>query len=89
MEKRTLQNTAVIVAAVGAALAAIYANTDWLSKDSIVVRERCYGIARAAKNDCGTANHSCAFQAKKDGLPDEYIMVPKGLCDRITGGQVE
>ena len=32
MNKRQIQNTAVIIAALGAAFVSIYKNTDWLSK---------------------------------------------------------
>ena len=31
--------------------------------------EKCYGVAKAGKNDCASSNgtHSCAARAKKDG----------------------
>jgi hypothetical protein len=29
-------------------------------------KEKCYGVAKAGQNDCGTATHSCAGKAKKD-----------------------
>jgi uncharacterized membrane protein len=47
--------------------------------------EKCYGIAKAGQNDCGTARHSCAGKAKKDGAPDEWKYVPKGTCDKMGG----
>src|SRR5689334_15404570 len=34
-------------------------------------KEKCYGIAKAGQNDCGTAAHTCAGKAKKDNAPDE------------------
>lgn len=88
MEKRTLQNTAVILAAISATLTAIYANTNWLTanSDKTISRERCYGIVRSGQNDCATAKHSCASQATINNAPDEFIMLPKGLCERIKGG---
>lgn len=49
--------------------------------------EKCAGVAKAGKNDCGTAGHSCAGQAKADGK-DEWVYVPKGTCDKIAGGTV-
>lgn len=86
--KRQLQNTAVISLALAAALLAVYINTDWLSKNKKTVeRERCYGIARAEKNDCANSQHACASQSKLNSDPDEFIMVPKGLCKRIIGGK--
>jgi uncharacterized membrane protein len=50
--------------------------------------EKCYGVAKAAKNDCGTSKHSCAGQAKTDGAGDEWIKVPKGTCERLVGGSL-
>ncbi len=88
MKKRQIQNTAVITAALAASLVAIYANTDWFSAKPNVTKnqERCYGIVRIGKNDCATSKHSCAAQATMDRDPEEFILVPKGLCEHIVGG---
>ncbi len=48
-------------------------------------REKCYGVAKAGQNDCGTANHTCAGKAKKDNAPDEWKYVPKGTCEKAGG----
>ena len=48
-------------------------------------REKCYGIAKAGQNDCGTATHACAGQAKKDKAPDEWKYVAKGTCTKLGG----
>jgi uncharacterized membrane protein len=50
--------------------------------------EKCYGIAKAGKNACGTATHSCAGQAKTDNDPNEWILVAKGTC-KEKGGQLK
>lgn len=50
--------------------------------------EKCAGIAKAGKNDCGTSNHSCSGQAKKDGDKEEWVYVPKGTCEKIVGGSM-
>lgn len=50
--------------------------------------EKCAGVAKAGKNDCGTAKHSCSGQASTDRAADEWIYVPKGTCDKIAGGKV-
>ena len=47
--------------------------------------EKCYGIAKAGKNDCQTANTACAGTSKKDNQGDAWIYVPAGTCDRIVG----
>lgn len=48
-------------------------------------KEKCYGIAKAGQNDCGTATHTCAGMAKKDNAPDEWKYVPKGTCEKVGG----
>jgi len=48
--------------------------------------ERCFGIARAGRNDCRTAAHICAGWAYQDSDPQAFVYVPTGTCDRIAGG---
>ena len=52
--------------------------------------EKCFGIAKAGKNDCagGKSAHSCAGQATKDGDPQDFVTVPKGTCDKIANGSM-
>jgi uncharacterized membrane protein len=50
--------------------------------------EKCGGIVKAGQNDCGTATHSCAAQATKNGAKDEWVYVPAGTCEKIVGGSV-
>ncbi len=50
--------------------------------------EKCYGVAKAGKNDCGTSAHSCAGQAKTDGAPAEWLNLPKGTCEKLAGGRL-
>lgn len=51
--------------------------------------EKCYGVAKAAKNDCAGATHACAGQAKADGSGKEFISLPKGTCERLVGGSLK
>ncbi|HXH04202.1 MAG TPA: DUF2282 domain-containing protein [Candidatus Competibacteraceae bacterium] len=51
--------------------------------------EKCYGIVKAGKNDCQTNVHACAGQASADNQGDSWIYVPKGTCDKITGGSLQ
>ncbi|HAT1129328.1 TPA: DUF2282 domain-containing protein [Legionella pneumophila subsp. pneumophila] len=51
--------------------------------------EKCFGIARAGMNDCATATASCAGSAKKDNQSDAFLILPKGLCEKIVGGQLK
>jgi uncharacterized membrane protein len=48
-------------------------------------QEKCYGVAPAGKNDCGTAKHSCAGQSKTDKDPTEWKYVAKGTCEKVGG----
>jgi uncharacterized membrane protein len=51
--------------------------------------EKCYGVVKAGKNDCQTANSSCAGTSKRDNQGDAWIYVPAGSCTRIVGGSLE
>jgi|ERR1700674_2371580 uncharacterized membrane protein len=50
--------------------------------------EKCAGIVKAGKNDCGTSKHACAGQVKTDNDVESWIQLPKGTCERIAGGHV-
>ncbi len=53
-------------------------------------KEKCYGIAKAGKNDCKSSNgsHSCAGMATKDNDPTEFKIVGEGECEKM-GGKLE
>ena len=51
--------------------------------------EKCYGVARAGKNDCQTANSSCAGTSRRDNQKDAWIFVPAGTCERLVGGNLQ
>ena len=53
--------------------------------------EKCTGIAKAGKNDCGALDgkHGCAGQATSDNDAFEWVYVPQGTCEKITGGVVK
>ena len=48
-------------------------------------KEKCYGIAKAGQNDCGTAKHACAGLGKVDNDPNEWKYVAKGTCEKMGG----
>lgn len=52
--------------------------------------EKCAGIAKAGKNDCGAldGSHGCAGMSKADDSAQEWVYVPQGTCEKITGGKV-
>jgi len=53
--------------------------------------EKCFGIAKAGKNDCSSnkSAHACAGQATKNNDPMDFVAVPKGTCDKIAGGTLK
>ena len=50
--------------------------------------EKCAGIVKAGKNDCGTSKSACAGTATSDRDAEAWILVPTGTCERIAGGKV-
>lgn len=46
--------------------------------------EKCYGVAKAGKNDCAAgAGTSCAGTSKVDYQKNAWKLVPKGTCVKI------
>ncbi len=50
--------------------------------------EKCAGIVKAGKNDCGTSHSSCAGSAKVDNDKEAWVYLPKGTCEKIVGASV-
>jgi uncharacterized membrane protein len=84
MNKRVLIASALAAAIAGPALVSAQPASEPAFK-----AEKCYGIAKAGKNDCAsTGNNSCAGTAKADRDPRAWIFVPAGYCERIVGGSL-
>lgn len=81
--RNLIKQTAMALACMAAAAAAVPAHA---AKPGM---EKCTGIAKAGKNDCGTSKHSCAGQAVKNGDAEEWVYVPTGTCERIVGGALK
>ena len=49
--------------------------------------EKCWGVAKAGKNDCGSnaTAHSCAGQSKKDHDLNDFKYVKTGTCAQMGG----
>lgn len=60
-----------------------YSAPKWAKKGDTI--EKCQGIAKKGKNDCGANGHSCSGQAKVDHDPKEWVYTPSGLCDKLGG----
>jgi uncharacterized membrane protein len=53
-------------------------------------KEKCYGVAKAGQNGCASADksHTCAAHGTVDGSGQEWIALPKGVCEKIVGGMI-
>jgi uncharacterized membrane protein len=80
--RKLLRSALAGLVALGAVQAQAQAHN---APDKAVEKEKCYGIAKAGQNDCGTAKHSCVGLAKKDNQPDEWKYVAKGTCEKLGG----
>ena len=83
-----MNRRAVIASAFAAAIAgpAILSAQKPVQAPTNFKTEKCYGIAKAGKNDCAsTGNNSCGGTSKVNGDPKAWIYVPEGYCDRIVG----
>ncbi|AEM46970.1 MULTISPECIES: BufA1 family periplasmic bufferin-type metallophore [Acidithiobacillus] len=69
----------VMVGTVGSAASAFASTAPWV---------QCYGIARAHMNDCAATTHSCAGQSIHNGGKYSFLLIPKGLCQKIVGGSL-
>lgn len=50
-------------------------------------KEKCFGVAKAGQNDCGSkySKHSCAGQSTVDNDPNDFKLVAKGSCEQMGG----
>ena len=84
------RSTSIITTAVLAlATGGLLASGNSLADEKKPEMEKCYGVAKAEKNDCQTATSSCAGTAKNDRQKDAFIAVPKGTCGKIAGGSLK
>ncbi len=83
--KKQLVAAAVLAALMGTSLA--HADDAPAKK---VEREKCYGVAKAGKNDCASKDgkNSCMGGSKRDNDPNDWVYLPKGECAKL-GGKVE
>ena len=59
------------------------------SAKDMKAKEKCYGVAKAGKNDCSWSGGSCAGSATKDAEKGAWMLLPKGACDKIVGGSTK
>lgn len=68
------------------AAAVLLASTGAQAAETPPALEKCYGVAKAGKNDCQTASSSCAGSSRVDRQPDAWIYLPTGTCAKLAGG---
>ncbi len=51
--------------------------------------EKCYGVAARGKNDCAEGTHSCVGQASHDNDKASFVLLPKGDCQKLSGGKTQ
>jgi uncharacterized membrane protein len=80
--------TAILAAAIGGlcTFAAPVFSAD--EAKATAASEKCFGVAKAGKNDCATSAHSCQTLSKKDADGKEWVKLPKGTCERLAGGSL-
>jgi uncharacterized membrane protein len=84
MKIQTIAATASLMSAL-----ALAATASAQTKDpDMTAKEKCFGVAKAGKNDCAAGAHSCAGQATKDGDKSSFIALPAGVCARLAGGSM-
>jgi len=86
-----MDNRRMITAAIGSLLMLGLVSGNAMADDKKMDMEKCFGVAKAGKNDCSSnkSAHSCAGQATKDKDPMDFVAVPKGTCDKIADGQLK
>lgn len=73
----------VVHSAIASLLALGLSGTAVAAKEDM---EKCAGIVKAGKNDCGGDTGACAGQSTKDGDKQAWVYLPKGTCEKIVGG---
>ncbi|MBL8448176.1 MAG: DUF2282 domain-containing protein [Zoogloeaceae bacterium] len=83
-----MKNEQIIKSAIAGILAIGFASGATQALAAKGDMEKCAGIVKAGKNDCGTSTNACAGQVKKDNDAEAWISLPAGVCERISGGKL-
>jgi uncharacterized membrane protein len=80
------RKNAILAAAVGSLFALNSISLAQAADDAMGAKEKCYGVAKAGKNDCASNGHACSGQSTKDADKKDWVHVPKGTCEKLVGG---
>jgi uncharacterized membrane protein len=87
MNKKAIVTSAIATALTLAAAAAVMAPA---ASAQNAAPEKCYGIAKAGKNDCAAGpGTTCAGTATKDSQKNAWMNVIAGSCEKIVGGSLK
>lgn len=81
----------VSTAAVASALAGAIALASFVTPQAATAAdmEKCYGVAKAGKNDCKAGpGTTCAGTSTMDHQGNAFLLVPAGTCEKIAGGSM-
>ncbi|MEL0036905.1 MAG: DUF2282 domain-containing protein [Gammaproteobacteria bacterium] len=83
-------NKKMLIGSAVASVLTVAATTSTVTMAGDKKMEKCYGVAKAGKNDCAAGpGTSCAGTSTKDAQGDAWMYVPKGTCDKLVGGSLE
>jgi uncharacterized membrane protein len=75
----------IAIAAAVTSLLSLAAGGVAVAGDKAADKAKCYGVAKAGKNDCAANGHSCAGQAKADNDPKEWMHASAEECEKMGG----
>lgn len=87
-----MSKNGLVKAAVASVITAGLAlSTNAVLAGSDMQMEKCYGVAKAGQNDCGgkAAGHACQGQGKINADRNDWLLVPKGTCEKLVGGALQ
>ncbi len=86
-----MNNRHLLSAAISSLLALGLTTSTASAADKKMDMEKCFGVAKAGKNDCSSSKsaHSCAGQGTKNNDPADFVAVPKGTCEKLANGTLE
>ena len=83
-------NKKVLIGSAIASALTMAAATSSVAMAADAEMEKCYGVAKAGKNDCAAGpGTSCAGTSTKDGQGNAWMYVSKGTCEKLVGGSLE
>ena len=86
MQRRIFTKAAIASAVAGAVSLAAVAS---ISPAEAAGNEKCYGVAKAGKNDCKAGpGTTCAGTSTVDAQGNAFLLVPKGTCGKLSGGSL-